>query len=173
MPVQKEAFNHLKHSFRIGCSTCTVHRRDLYCSPPLRHYAPCRALKFHEVRFGKYSKVALTQMNVFETSAPKLVFNSSKGKMNIAQASQDLVHMTYKHFSYLSIVRLMSEMTKFVPDLHGLSSQTDTQECLPFLPVWFWVGSQLSPPWRGRWTLRKQIQILNAALYVQHGHIVS
>lgn len=104
------------------------------------------------------------------TSAPKLAFNSSKGKMNIAQPSQDLVHMTYKHFSYLSIVHLMSEMTKFVPDLHGLSSQTDTQECLPFLPVWFWVGSQLSPPWWGRWTLRKQIQILNTALYVQHRH---
>lgn len=101
------------------------------------------------------------------TSAPKLVFNSLKGKMNIAQLSQDLVHMTYKHFSYLSIVGLMSKMTKFVPDLHGLFSQTDTQECLPFLPVWFWVGSQLSPPWQGRWTLQKQIQILKTALYVQ------
>lgn len=104
------------------------------------------------------------------TSAPKLVFNSLKGKMNIAQPSQDLVHMTYKHFSYLSIVGLMSKMTKFVPDLHGLFSQTDTQECLPFLPVWFLVGSQLSPPWQGRWTLRKQIQILKTALYVQYGH---
>lgn len=102
------------------------------------------------------------------TSAPKLAFNSSKGKMNIVQPSQDLVHMTYKHFNYLSIVRLMCKMTKFVTDLHGLFSQTDTQECLPFLPVWFWVGSQLSPPWQGRGTLRKQIQILNTALYVKY-----